>query len=154
MAYDAATRFADKNQIHPPILTLTGDTGVGKTHLAVAVGIARALQVCGQVLYFRAEDLCDWLRAGYDDYGSYSERMSQLEAIGLLIIDDLGMERTTPWVESKLDQIIDYRYGVEKDLVVTTNSGTWQLSPRVVSRLKSGVVISMEGKDARLPEGC
>ena len=39
----------------------------------------------------------------------------------LLVLDDLGVEKSSDWVQEKLDTIVDYRYFRGLPLVVTTN---------------------------------
>ena len=56
--------------------------------------------------------------------------------VPLLVLDDLGVEYRTDWVQEKLDTIIDYRLMQGLPLVVTTNKPLDELPFRIASRLK------------------
>ncbi len=132
-AYDAARRFAE----HPQgWLLLSGGYGVGKTHLAAAIGnevIARG----GEALFILAPDLLDHLRASFSPTSpeSYDELFDRLKNTPLLILDDLGAESATPWAQEKLFQLLNHRYLRRLPTVITTNRPLNALEPRIRSRL-------------------
>lgn len=68
---------------------LIGKTGVGKSHIAQALG-HRACIAGHQVLYVSAHDMLTQLRASRAD-DSLDRRMLRFVAPDLLIIDDLGL---------------------------------------------------------------
>ena len=70
-------------------LLLLGPTGVGKSHIAQALG-HRACRLGKNVLHITAQDLFKQLRAGRAD-GSHDRRMLRFTTPELLIIDDLGL---------------------------------------------------------------
>lgn len=70
-------------------LCLVGQTGVGKSHIAQALG-HRACVSGHSVLYVPAHQLLTDLRAARGD-GSYDRRLSRFTSPDLLIIDDLGL---------------------------------------------------------------
>jgi DNA replication protein DnaC len=134
-------------------LTICGSTGLGKTHLAIAIG----REFCKEeeyVMYYQVEELMDTLRHSYDkDNGeNFSEKIDELETQDLLILDDFGTQKNTDWVLSKLDTIIDSLYINEKNLIVTSNlslKAMGEISPRIASRLSSGKVVTLVGNDYR-----
>ena len=132
-AYDAARRFAE----HPQgWLLLSGGYGVGKTHLAAAIGnevIARG----GEALFILAPDLLDHLRASFSPTSpeSYDELFDRLKNTPLLILDDLGAESATPWAQEKLFQLLNHRYLRRLPTVITTNRPLNALEARIRSRL-------------------
>jgi DNA replication protein DnaC len=134
-------------------LTICGSTGLGKTHLAIAVG----REFCKEeeyVMYYQVEELMDTLRHSYDqDNGeSFTQKINELESQNLLILDDFGTQKNTDWVLSKLDTIIDCLYINEKNLIVTSNlslKAMGEISPRIASRLSSGKVVTLVGNDYR-----
>ena len=155
-AYDAALLFIGIKDGVPRrphhFLTLAGECGRGKTHLAFGIGWHWLEQGMGVVLYYQVERLLEDIRAEYDhgdDTGTRTPLTEKCRRAGLLILDDLGTEKPTVWAVAKLDELIDHRYLEEKPTVFTTNLTPKQLSPRVASRLKEGVTVPMEGPDYR-----
>lgn len=146
----AARDIARGNLTSGNFLVLAGPTGVGKTHLALAIAWEWFEDGFG-VLFTRVDDLLDWLRQGYDD-GSYHQRLERLRRYQLLVLDDLGTEHAKDWAGEKIDRIVDWRYIGRKPLVVTTNAKSEDLAPRVASRLADhscSVVVQMDAEDYR-----
>jgi DNA replication protein DnaC len=52
-----------------------------------------------------------------------------------LVLDDLGVQSTTPWVEEKLFQLINHRYSAQLPTVITTNLDLASFDSRVQTRL-------------------
>ena len=136
-----------------PFLTLHGQRGVGKTHLALAIGFEWMARH-KTVLYYRAESLLDKLRDGFstrlqEEQESYHSVMNFAEKASLFILDDLGGEKQSDWVAVKLDQIIDTRYIEKRPLIVTTNLTSEGLPPRIADRLSEGHRIHIKGESYR-----
>jgi DNA replication protein DnaC len=122
-------------------LWLTGDTGTGKTTLAMLVSKA-ALEAGRSVAIYSTPDLLARIRRTFDSAGgedSYSQFFQRLVSVDLLHLDDLGAERRTDWVLEQLYAVIDRRYNDERSVVFTTNLAEEplkeQLGTRIVSRL-------------------
>jgi DNA replication protein DnaC len=128
------------------IYTLAGPTGVGKTHLAIAIGwdwIERGRWV----KFHQVGEMLDELRATFDKTEkslrgdepfrdlTFEELFTQLKDCDLLILDDLGAECQTRWATEKLDSLINHRYLHRKAMVVTTNAKSEDLPPRIADRL-------------------
>lgn len=150
VAFRAAVRMADGTAPHH-FLTLAGLTGRGKTHLARGIGWAWIEQARGTVLYFKVAAFLDELRKGYDrkpenqgEMSGFDRLMDRASRVKLLILDDLGVEKSTEWSIDKLDSIIDYRYENRLATVITTNLAPGQLGARIESRLKGGVSVTIE----------
>lgn len=146
-AYQAALQFVSGSCKHH-FLTLAGKAGRGKTHLAFGIGWHWLEVKHLLVKYSQVESLLDELRAGYrvkndEEAYSFDNKMSRLKKCPLLILDDLGVEQSTPWAEVKLDEIIDYRYEHEFPTVVTTNMAPERLGERISGRLKEGICVHM-----------
>ncbi len=144
-------------------LTLCGTVGLGKTHIAVAVGWEWLEQ--GRVCrYAQVSRLLERLRRTYDftPEQAFELRGPRVETVfgwdldaPLLILDDLGTEKLTDWAAEKLDTLIHHRYIKGLPLVVTTNVPAAQLSPRIASRLQDrrlGRVLTLSGPDYRISE--
>jgi len=103
---------------------LIGPPGVGKSHIATAVG----LQACNnglKVLFTTANDFIDDLYKSYIE-GSLKSKFKKLEKIDLLIIDELGHFKMDKEKESIFFQVIRQRYE-KNSLIITTNIplGNW-----------------------------
>jgi DNA replication protein DnaC len=105
-----------------PGLLLIGDTGTGKTHLAVAV--LRALLEKGhEGVFFDYQNLLDRIRSGYDPASGGADKEAYRVALDapVLLLDDLGAHRVTEWVEDTVTQIITDRCNNRKTLIATSN---------------------------------
>jgi DNA replication protein DnaC len=133
-AYQAARHFAEK-----PIgwLFLHGPCGTGKTHLAVAIALEVMERHGTSALFAVVPDLLDHLRSSFDPNSgvAYDQRFDDVRNAGLLVLDDLGTENTTPWAREKLYQIFNHRYNEQLPTVVTSNQDFKRIEERVLSRL-------------------
>lgn len=118
-AVQAARRFADDPR---GWLVFLGDYGTGKTHLASAIGNQRAMKGFPPLLV-SVPDLLDHLRASFhpDSKESYDRRFEEIRTTPLLILDDLGVQSSTPWAKEKLYQLFGYRYSAELPTVITSS---------------------------------
>ena len=68
----------------------------------------------------------------------------------MLILDDLGAQRSTPWVDEKLFQLINHRYMHRLPMIVTMNERAWpHLDERIQSRMRQkGLVTTVIMADA------
>ena len=132
-AYEAARQFAAN-----PCgwLVLSGSSGSGKTHLAVAVAAER-LSAGEPVFFVTAADLLDHLRTSFspDSQLTYDRFFDQVKSAPLLILDDLAARATTPWAQEKLDQLLNHRYQRELPTVITTETNPTDMDERWRSRL-------------------
>ena len=135
-------------------LMLSGSYGCGKTHLAAAVANTCVEYGMG-TLFLTVPDLLDWLRYSYGSTdASFEQRFEEIRNVGLLVLDDLGAQNTTPWAAEKLFQVIDYRYIRRLPLVVTTNQRLEDLDDRIRSRLQDPELsthVSITAPDYRSP---
>ncbi|MEE9284893.1 MAG: ATP-binding protein, partial [Dehalococcoidia bacterium] len=95
-------------------LVFSGPSGCGKTHLAAAIA-DRCIQDGRPVLFMVVPDLLDHLRAAYrpESEVGYDELFELLRNSPVLILDDLGVQSSTPWAEEKLFQLINHRYNAQ-----------------------------------------
>jgi DNA replication protein DnaC len=99
-------------------LLLFGPSGVGKTHLAAALG--RALVETGaRVRFLSATTLVQLLQAAKANLQLQSA-LHKLDKYDLLILDDLGYVKKTETETSVLFELIAHRYEL-KSLMITAN---------------------------------
>jgi DNA replication protein DnaC len=152
-------------------LLFTGDNGVGKTHLAVAVlaELAGAKRVRGQFWDFH--ELIREIKNSYNPETRTSE-LQVLEPVveaDLLLLDDLGAWKMTDWMNDTLFYILNSRYLAKRATLITTNYQDADreaalaadplrrrefLVERIGQRLRSRLmemcaVVAMHGKDRR-----
>lgn len=104
---------------------LLGQTGVGKSHIAQALG-HRACRAGYGVQYVEAHDLLKQLRAARADQ-TYDRRLARLAAIDLLIIDDLGLRPLSNDEPGDIYELIRLRYERASTLI-TSNRDTDELA--------------------------
>ena len=153
--FEAARAFV-RGEIDPPFLLLYGLPGLGKTHLALAIGW-NYLMWLRSVVYYQTESLLDALREGYRlqeelapgefHQDRYDVAMHHAMNVSLLILDDLGVEKGTEWAAAKLDAIVDYRYLEKLPMVITAN--TLELSERILDRMREGRIVRLRGQSYR-----
>lgn len=99
-------------------LLLWGDVGTGKSFAAAAaVNALTARKVpCMMTTFIRlANELSG---RNYEDKNAF---IASLNRYKLLVIDDLGAERDSPYMQEMVFEIIDARYRSGMPLIVTTN---------------------------------
>ena len=144
-------------------LLLEGPPGVGKTHLGVAV-LKQVMETSGaRGLFYDTRDLLRVIRSTYDP----SIRTTELEILrpvmtaDLLVLDDLGAEKTSEWVEETMNLIVNTRYNERRLTIFTSNyldipddSDPNSLLFRIGFRMRSRLhemceFIEMDGADYR-----
>jgi DNA replication protein DnaC len=163
MKYTEDFPVLDDEMFREGSLLFMGGSGVGKTHLAVAVlkGLLKKGIPC---LFVDFHELLARIRSSYDSLSETSEFeiLRPVLNVEVLLLDDLGSQRMSDWVQDTVFHIINLRYNQRKILIATTNLGlepsktspqeTLQdrLGYRVLSRLyEMCTVIELEGPDFR-----
>ena len=98
-----------------------GSPGVGKTHLAVAIGY-EAVMAHRQVYFADCAALVASLKS-VEEKGTIDRRWRFLEHCSLLIIDELGYLAIDKQGADLLFQLVNRRYRLGRSTIVTTNVG-------------------------------
>ena len=139
-------------------LLIQGPPGVGKTHLAVALGV-KAVENGFSVLFQRLEELIAALKRDADLPPTKLRRRKYLN-VALLIIDEMGFEPMDRQAASLFFRLVSYRYG-RGSILITTNKGIkdWPellagdevLATAILDRLlHHSHVINIKGRSYRL----
>ena len=140
-------------------LFLTGAPGLGKTFLSAC--IARTVSEQGfSVVYDTAVNVFarfeeQKFARDREEAGEAKDETRRYLGCDLLILDDLGSELTTPFVQSALYTLINSRLSADKRTVISSNLSMDQVrqryTPQIASRLEGEYrVLPFYGDDIRL----
>ena len=145
--------YADDFGRTSPSLLLYGKTGLGKTHLSLAIA-GKAVEAGYGVIYMTAQNLFNRLEREKFGRGDGENTEQSILDCDLLIIDDLGSEFSTQLTVSALYNIVNCRGLEEKPTIISTNLVPDELkdtySDRIASRiLSSYTILQFDGADIR-----
>lgn len=119
-------------------LLFSGQPGLGKTHLSLAIGGA-LIEKGFSVIYSPAQNIIDSILKERFSYAGSEDVITAVNACDLLILDDLGTEISTAASVSVVYNLINTRILENKSTIISTNldpDGIEQrYDPRVLSRL-------------------
>ncbi|MFA6325044.1 MAG: ATP-binding protein [Candidatus Paceibacterota bacterium] len=134
-----------------------GTCGVGKTHIAYAIGdfvekngIRVIFTDFSSLISFLKEDVVSTQGSSIE-----SNLSTILNHKGLLIIDDLGSQKMTEWVQDRIYEIVNKRYEDVVPTIFTSNLSMQDLSGVIGDRITSRIIgscniIKLDGEDRRL----
>ena len=121
-AYGYVEQFIHDFPLVEKGILLMGGTGVGKTHLAVAalVDIVTKKGLSGRFIDTR--NLLETLRRAVSANKDIDKQLCE-EVIGsdLVVFDDIGAERRSPWAGERIEILVNERYNEERTTIFTTN---------------------------------
>ncbi|HXT70869.1 MAG TPA: ATP-binding protein [Vicinamibacterales bacterium] len=118
-----ARKWADEFPAVRRGFCIVGPPGIGKTHIAVAVLRRLILEKQIRGLYYDTRDLLKLIRSTYSAVTKTAEMdvLRPVMTAEVLLLDDLGAERPTEWVEETMNLIVNSRYNERRPTIFTTN---------------------------------
>ena len=146
-------QYAEIFTSQSPGIFMYGETGLGKTHLSLAIA-GKAAEKGYTVIYGSAQDL---LRKVENEHFGRAENERTLDMMleaDLLVLDDLGAEFSSSFSQSVVYNLLNSRIASGKPMIVSSNLTIQEFnekySRRIVSRLFSQLVqIRFIGRDVR-----
>lgn len=153
--YDYCLNYAMTFTAKSKGILMKGNTGLGKTHLSLAIA-NEVIQKGYSVVYVSAPDILSKLEKEHFsyDYSNEQETMQSLIDCDLLILDDLGTEFTTQFSSTAIYNLFNTRINTGKPMIINTNLSDEDLrntySPRFTSRIMSTCdILEFIGTDIR-----
>ena len=127
--------------LESPSLFMHGATGLGKTHLSLAIANEAIARGYG-VVYGSAPNMFSQLEREHFGRQYNNERTYEQELLetDLLIIDDLGVEFSTPFTVSCVYNIINSRILSRKPTIIRTNLTPRELEDKYTQRITSRII--------------
>ncbi len=147
-----------KQELNDNGFWLSGSVGCGKTHLLLALFnlisekfYEKTNGINDEIKYYNYSDLCGLLRQDPLNF----ERFHKIRSPKYLFIDDVGVSKSSDFIQEKIYSLFNYRIEQNLPTFVTTNLGLAEVqkefNDRIVSRIKeSSAWIELTGvKDYR-----
>lgn len=136
-----------------PNLIMTGGTGLGKTHLSLAIANS-AIQKGFGVVYCSVGDLVKKLEDEHFGRGDGTDPSGPLLSCDLLILDDLGTEFRSSFSSAAIYGIVNGRLLAKKPTIISTNLTVKEMMEYYSERFASRIIGSYRrvvfvGKDVR-----
>lgn len=134
-------------------ILITGNTGLGKTHLSLAIA-NEVIKNGDTVIYDSIINILHKIENEHFGRDKDGDTLSLINNVDLLILDDLGTEHSTPFYLTTIYSIINTRLNMSKSTIISTNLKISEIAnrynPRIASRLMT-MYTSMEfkGEDVR-----
>lgn len=135
-------------------ILLFGDTGLGKTHISLAIANT-VLQAGYSVIYDSVINILREIEKEHFGYDRASDTLDLVLDVDLLILDDLGTEFESKFYNSIIYNIINTRINRNMPVIISTNMDFSAISARYSGKVASRIITEYEcfefkGDDVRL----
>lgn len=125
-------------------LLFMGDAGLGKTHLSLAI-VYELLNKGFDVIYGSSYNLFSAMEN--DHFGNRSnDSFSAAVSCDLLVIDDLGSEFVSPYIQSMFYNVVNTRLLANKPTIINTNLNMKEIEQKYTARISSRFIGSYVAK--------
>ena len=155
--YETALKYAEFDSSVSKQLLLYGSTGLGKTFTSDC--IAKEFIKKGKDVFYtsapRLFTIFEDYKFGRNTSAEAKRIIDYISTVDLLIIDDLGTEFRTQYIDSILFDIINTRTNENQHMIISTNLKPSQLETTYSARISSRILGNFElllffGNDLRL----
>ena len=143
-------------------LMLWGDVGTGKSYAAAAIALnwvydappnQMGTPMRRTVRRLVVAEVLDLLRPSTGQLAS--NVFAEAKKAGMLILEDIGVEKASEWTQERLYTLINHRYEHMKPIIVTSNKNLEELEEQVGTRTTSRIAemctgVTLKGKDRRI----
>lgn len=148
-------------------LFITGACGTGKTHKAVSLlkGYAES-RPCPEFvhpyknlpIFITIPELLMKIRSCFSLNEGEESIVRKYSDCSLLVLDDLGVEKTSDWSLQTLYIILNNRYSEQLQTIITSNLTIDEIGEKMGDRIASRIagmckIVKLTGKDRRLKNG-
>lgn len=132
-------KYAKDISVNSKSVMFFGGTGLGKTHLSLAIASAAIDKGMG-VVYSPAQNLLQKLEKEHFSYSADTPFLDDVLNCDLLILDDLGAEFITSFSQALIYNIINTRLLSAKPTIISTNLSIEELTERYTPRVTSRII--------------
>ena len=146
--------YADNFSKNSESILMSGETGLGKTHLSLAIANEVIKKGYG-VVYASAPPIISKLEKEYFSSDKDDSLFSMLADCDLLIIDDLGTEFYSQFAVSQFYNLFNSRMLSNKPIIINTNLTITELKEKYTDRFVSRICgnarqLDFLGRDIRI----
>lgn len=135
-------------------ILIFGDTGLGKTHISLAIA-NEVIQSGYSVIYDSVINLLREIEKEHFSHNSSSDTLDLILDVDLLILDDLGTEFESKFYNSVIYNIVNTRINRKLPTIISTNMDFSAISARYSGKIASRIItmyecLEFKGDDIRL----